>query len=411
MLRLESVAEEFDILIAGGGMVGATLALAVARSGYRVGVLEARPPGAPGQPSYDDRTTALAYGSRRILEALNLWQGIAAQATPIEHIHVSERGRFGLTRLSAADEDVPALGYVVANRVIGAAWLDAFKDSSAELVTPAIVQAYRVHADGVSVQIRENDAQRELRARLLVAADGTHSSLRQMAGIGVHARDYGQTAVIANLTPGRDHGGVAYERFTEEGPIALLPMSEGRCALVWTRPADQVDATLALSDADFIAVLQDRFGHRLGRLRKVGSRAAYPLKLVRAVRDTAARLVLVGNASHTLHPVAGQGFNLALRDVAVLADLLAGAARDGTDPGAPALLDAYSGWRRGDLDTVQAYTDGLVRLFTNPWPPLAHVRGAALAALDLCPPLRHRLARQSMGLAGHLPRLARGRAL
>ncbi|ACL73837.1 2-octaprenyl-6-methoxyphenyl hydroxylase [Thioalkalivibrio sulfidiphilus] len=406
------MAEPFDILIAGGGMVGATLALAVARNGYRVGVLEARPPGEPGQPSYDDRTTALAYGSRRILEALGLWQGVADQATPIEHIHVSERGRFGVTRLSAADENVPALGYVVANRAIGAAWLAALKDSSVELITPATVQAYRVHADGVSVQIRgQDDATRELRARLLVAADGTHSMLRQLAGIGVHERDYGQTAVIANLTPGRDHGGVAYERFTDEGPIALLPMSEGRCALVWTRPADQVDVTLALNDADFLAALQDRFGHRLGRLRKVGRRAAYPLKLVRAVRDTAARLVLVGNASHTLHPVAGQGFNLALRDVAVLADLLAGAARDGSDPGAPALLDAYSAWRREDLDTVQTYTDGLVRLFTNPWPPLAHARGAALAALDLCPPLRHRLARQSMGLAGRLPRLARGRAL
>jgi len=392
-------------------MVGATLALAVARTGYRVGVLEARPPGAPDQPSYDERSTALAHGSRRILDALGLWQGIQDQATAIEHIHISERGRFGATRLAARDEGVPALGYVVANRAIGGAWTQALEHSDVCLITPATVSAYQVREAGVSVQARVDGQEQELNARLLVAADGTGSLLRGLAGIGVHERDYGQTAIIANVSPARDHGGVAYERFTDEGPIALLPMSEGRCALVWTRPTEQVDATLTLSDADFLAALQQRFGHRLGRLHKVGRRGAYPLKLVRAERDTAARLVLVGNASHTLHPVAGQGFNLALRDVAVLADLLADAARTQDDPGASALLDAYSAWRRADLDAVQTYTDGLVRLFTNPWPPLAHLRGAALAALDVCDPLRHRLARQSMGLAGRLPRLARGRAL
>jgi 2-octaprenyl-6-methoxyphenol hydroxylase len=245
---------------------------------------------------------------------------------------------------------------------------------------------------------------------LLVGADGSDSLVRGLAGIGVREQDYGQTAVIANLTPQRAHGNVAYERFTDEGPIALLPDSEGRCALVWTCPAERVDGTLAFSDAEFLAALQARFGWRLGRLVRVGRRAAYPLRLRRAVRDSAARLVLVGNASHTLHPVAGQGFNLALRDVAVLADLLADAG-SGSDPGDNDLLDAYSRWRRQDLDAVQLYTDGLVRLFTNPWPPLAHLRGAALAALDMCDPARHALARRSMGIAGRLPRLGRGQAL
>ena len=403
--------EDFDIVIAGGGMVRATLALALARTGYRVAVLEARPPGAPDQPSYDERTTALSFGSRRILEALDLWHGLAAHATPIREIHVSERGRFGVTRMSAAHEGVPALGYVVANRALGAAWQSALADSAAEFITPASVQGYRVGQDGVMIDL-DREARREtLRARLLVAADGSDSAVRRMAQIGVRERDYRQTAVIANVTPARDHGGVAYERFTEQGPIAMLPLSGGRCALVWTMPSEQVDATLALPDDDFLHSLQERFGWRLGRLVRTGRRAAYPLRLKRAERDTAARLVLVGNASHTLHPVAGQGFNLALRDVAVLADLLADAARDNGDPGDNRLLDAYSQWRSHDLDTVQLYTDGLVRLFTNPWPPLAHLRAAGLAALDLCAPLRHVLARQRMGLAGRLPRLARGRSL
>jgi 2-octaprenyl-6-methoxyphenol hydroxylase len=405
------MSSDFDIVIAGGGMVGASLALAVSSSGYRVAVLEARPPGEPNQPSYDERTTALSFGSRRILDALGLWARIEDQATPIERIHVSERGRFGVTRLSARDEGVPALGYVVANRALGAAWMDALSDSAVEFITPARVRGHRVRGNGVTVQVEQAAEMRELHGRLLVAADGSDSTVRALAGIGVREQDYGQTAVIANLTPGRDHEGVAYERFTDEGPIALLPISGGRCALVWTRPSNRVDATLGLSDADFLAQLQSRFGHRLGRFVKVGRRFAYPLRLRRAERDVAARLVLVGNASHTVHPVAGQGFNLALRDVAVLADLLADTARAQEDPGDGALLDAYSRWRRRDLDTVQLYTDGLVRLFTNPWPPLAHLRGAALAALDVCAPLRHELARQNMGLRGHLPRLARGRAL
>jgi 2-octaprenyl-6-methoxyphenol hydroxylase len=405
------MSSDFDIIIAGGGMVGATLALALARTGYRVVVLEARPPGAPDQPSYDERTTALSFGSRRILDTLGLWEAVAPRATPIDRIHVSERGRFGVTRLCARDEGVPALGYVVANRALGAAWQGALDDTSVAFITPARVRGYRLGGDGVTVDLEQDGRPCELHAQLLVAADGTDSAVRAMAGIGVRERDYGQTAVIANVTPDRDHGNVAYERFTDEGPIALLPLNEGRCALVWTRPSSRMDATLALSDADFLSVLQSRFGWRLGRFVRAGRRAAYPLRLTRAQRDSAARLVLVGNASHTVHPVAGQGFNLALRDVAVLADLLAEAARHGGDPGDGSLLDAYSQWRRRDLDTVQLYTDGLVRLFTNPWPPLAHLRGAALAGLDVCGPLRRRLARQSMGLAGRLPRLARGRAL
>lgn len=401
---------DHHIVISGGGMVGATLALALARTGFRVAVLEARPPGAPDQPSYDDRTTALSFGSRRILEALGLWDAVASQATPIEHIHVSERGRFGVSRLHARDEGVAALGYVVANRALGRAWQKALSDSPVTLLTPARVLDYRVEKGGVHITMDREAECSQLRAQLLVGADGSDSLVRGLAGIGVREQDYGQTAVIANLTPQRAHGNVAYERFTDEGPIALLPDSEGRCALVWTCPAERVDGTLAFSDAEFLAALQARFGWRLGRLVRVGRRAAYPLRLRRAVRDSAARLVLVGNASHTLHPVAGQGFNLALRDVAVLADLLADAG-SGSDPGDNDLLDAYSRWRRQDLDAVQLYTDGLVRLFTNPWPPLAHLRGAALAALDMCDPARHALARRSMGIAGRLPRLGRGQAL
>ncbi|MCG5501029.1 2-octaprenyl-6-methoxyphenyl hydroxylase [Ectothiorhodospira lacustris] len=392
---------DFDILIAGGGMVGATLGLGLADSGYRVGIIEAQPPGVPGQPSYDERATALSWSSRCILERLGLWAELAPHAAPIGHIHVSQMGYFGSVRLDHREEGVEALGYVIVNRVLGQVLQTALAAAPVTLMTPARVTGYTSHDDHLAVQVSLDQVATPIRTRLLVGADGTRSVVRNLAGIDIHESDYGQAGIIANLSTELDHQGKAFERFTDEGPVALLPLSPAedgspRCALVWVRPAHRLDETLAWDDGHFLQVLQDRFGHRLGRLRRVGARVAYPLTRVRAVRDTDARLVLVGNASHTIHPVAGQGFNLALRDVDTLADLLCRAGREASDPGDAGLLQCYADRRRPDLDRVTGVTDALARLFTTPG--LGHLRGAALAALNLCGPLRHGVARAGMGL-------------
>jgi 2-octaprenyl-6-methoxyphenol hydroxylase len=245
----------------------------------------------------------------------------------------------------------------------------------------------------------------------VVAADGTMSPVRQMLGIEVERHDYQQVALIANVSTERPHDFVAYERFTDSGPLALLPMSDGRCSLVWTHRTEELAATEALDDAAFLNKLQERFGYRLGRFTRVGRRASYPLALMRAKEDFRGRVVLIGNASHTLHPVAGQGFNLGLRDVAVLADLLFDADKSGHDPGSRDLLNQYSAWREQDMDRVSLYTDFLVRVFSNPWGPVGHARACGLSAANILRPVKHALARQSMGLQGHLPRLARGLSL
>ncbi|MBZ0072156.1 MAG: 2-octaprenyl-6-methoxyphenyl hydroxylase [Gammaproteobacteria bacterium] len=399
----------YDILISGGGLVGASLACALSGQGLRIGLVEAVAYGDPGQPGYDDRVIALAAGTQRIFAAMGLWPALAGRATPIHRIHVSDRGRFGFARLDRADAGVEALGYVVPGRdlgtVLGArlAELDAV-----ELISPARVTGVDFAADAAQVRVAAGTGTCVLSTRLLIAADGAQSLLRDLLDVPTTIWEYGQTAVIANVTSERPHGHVAYERFTDSGPLALLPMSEGRCGLVWTLRDDQVDAVMALDDAAFLARLQERFGRRLGRLTRVGRRSTYPLRLVRARESVRPRLALIGNAAHTLHPIAGQGFNLGLRDVAALAEVLLQAHREGRDPGAAAVLGRYADWREGDHRRIIVFTDGLARLFTNPLPPVAWARDLGLLALDLCPPAKRAFARLTMGQMGRLPKLARG---
>ncbi|RMG55145.1 MAG: 2-octaprenyl-6-methoxyphenyl hydroxylase [Gammaproteobacteria bacterium] len=400
-----------DVLIVGGGMVGGSLALALRRSGLRVGLIEARPFPTGNAPAFDDRVIALSLGSRRIMQGLGLWEDLAPEATAIRRIHVSDRGHFGATRIDCADEGVEALGYVAELRAMGAVLTHHFERDEAEpeLIMPATLVDLEQDADAVRVTVERGSGERdELAARLLVAADGTHSPVRERLGIAVQREDYGQTAVIANVATERSHDGVAYERFTEHGPLAMLPMSDGRCSLVWTHRSEDAEARMAQDDDAFRADLQQAFGWRLGAITRVGRRASYPLALWRSAADYQGRCVLIGNAAHTLHPVAGQGLNLGLRDVAVLAELLWEAAHRGRDPGSAVLLARFSEWRRADLRFTAGYTDFLVRLFSNPWPPLAHARAAGLIVVDRLPPLRHALARRNMGLAGRQPLLGRG---
>jgi 2-octaprenyl-6-methoxyphenol hydroxylase len=400
---------DFDILVVGGGMVGASLACALARRPLRIGVVESVPFGATAQPSYDDRSIALSYGTRRIFEGMGLWSEIAAAATPIERIHVSDRGHFAAARLRAAAYGFDALGYVVESRDLGRVFASTLAAlPQVELICPARVTALEAAPELARVTIEQGAVERSLTARLVVGADGAESSVRRWSGIGAQRAEYGQSALIANLTPERPHRNIAYERFTDSGPLALLPMSDGRCALVWTVRTEQCAAILALDDDVFLARLQERFGGRLGRLRRIGARAAYPLALVRAQAYTAARLALIGNAAHTLHPIAGQGFNLGLRDVAALAEVVCDAAAAGRDVGARAALAHYEEWRRHDQARVLRATDGLVRLFSNDYAPLVAARNAGMLLVDLLPPVKRALMRRAMGLAGRQPRLARG---
>jgi 2-octaprenyl-6-methoxyphenol hydroxylase len=398
----------FDILIVGGGMVGASLACALGTLPLDVALVEAIPPGSSGQPSYDDRTTGLSLGTRRIYEALGLWPALDAAAEPIRRIHVSERGRFGVTRMEAREQGADALGYIVENRLLGRV-LGERMDGLPRLsrFCPARFTGIGPGEDRRTVSIEDDAGSHTLLARLVVGADGADSRLRAALGIGADIRDYGQTAIVANVTPERAHDGTAYERFTPDGPVALLPMSAGRCALVWTLPTARAEAVLALDDASFLAALQAAFGHRLGELQRAGRRNAYPLRRVISRETALPRVLLIGNAAHTLHPVAAQGFNLGLRDVAMLAEVLADACTRGLDPGDAAVSERYAAGRRDDHAHVSEFTDGLVRLFSNRLPGLASLRHLGLLGLDLLPPVKARFTRRSMGMVG-APRLSRG---
>lgn len=401
--------QETDVLIIGGGLVGASLAVALGQAGLNVTVVDACPLSVDQQPNYDERSIALAQGSQCILSALGLWQSLQDEVCPIHTIHVSDRGHFGFTRLHREQQGVPALGYVATARVLGKTLLDQLdRLPNVHTLAPAQLIDFQVLADGVSTRLMLEQQILECKARLLVAADGAQSSVRDQLGIHSKRRDYGQTAVIANVSSERDHGHVAYERFTDTGPMALLPMSRQRCALVWTVRSDQSDDIMGLDDAQFLSRLQERFGYRLGRFVKVGQRHAYPLQLLQARESIRPRMALIGNAVHTLHPVAGQGFNLGLRDVAALAEVVTDARRKGLDIGDNSVLARYADWRQTDQRRAVAFTDSMVRLFGQSLPPVAWLRDAGMLALDICPPAKRWFGRLTMGRAGRLPRLARG---
>jgi 2-octaprenyl-6-methoxyphenol hydroxylase len=402
-----------DIAIVGGGMVGASLALALAPLKISIALIEAIPQASAAQPSFDERTTALSNGSRRILETLGVWPALAGAATPIARIHVSDQGHFGFARIDAAEQGLQALGFVLPNRALGAAlWERLAGCANVRTWCPAKVVQVAAHPQAVEMRLDAGDLSPRVEARLAVAADGAGSALRAQFGLHAEQRDYEQTAVITTVLPQRFHEHVAFERFTPSGPLALLPLKDGRCTLVLTLNSDGAARALAMSDAEFLAEVQRRFGFRLGRFLQVGKRAAYPLSITRAGRLSAGRCVLVGNAAQSLHPVAGMGFNLGLRDVASLAELIAErAVRGAFDPGGEEVLAEYAAWRAADRRGVIAFTDGLVRVFSSPLAGLGVLRSLALLAFDLLPPAKAALSRLSTGASVRIPKLARGVAL
>jgi 2-octaprenyl-6-methoxyphenol hydroxylase len=402
--------ERFDIAIVGGGMVGASLAAAVAPLGLTVALIEAVAHDSASQPSFDERTTALSNGSRRILETLGVWPAVAAAATPIAKIHVSDQGHFGFARIAAAEQQLDALGYVLPNRALGAAlWTQIAASPHIRAFSPAQLVGVTPGPEWVTLAIAGRDP---VEARLVVAADGVDSAVRTAFGIGTESRDYGQTAVITAILPKRFHDHVAYERFTPTGPLALLPLADGRCTLVLTLNHALAERAMGWTDAEFIAEVQARFGFRLGRFLQVGRRVPYPLALTQAARTSAARCAIIGNAAQGLHPVAGMGFNLGLRDAACLAELIALGREGGdVDCGAAALLAAYDAWRAEDRQAIIRFTDGLVRVFSSPLGAVRRLRNLALLAFDLLPPAKSALSALSTGAGGRIPRLARGVSL
>ncbi len=403
---------EVDVAIVGGGMVGASLALALRGLDLDVALIESLPPDSSAQTSFDERTTALGNGTRRVFEALQVWDSIRGEAAAIRSIHVSERGGFGFARLVAAEQGIEAFGYVVPNRVIGRVLWEALRRPAAgpgrlDLYMPASVRDAEIGSERVELRLEGAECgSLTIAARLAVAADGAKSVLRERAGIGAAVEDYGQTAVIASVRAERAHDGTAYERFTTDGPLALLPRHDGSYTVIWTLDPGRAAEVLRLEDAVFLQGLQQAFGWRVGRLEQVGRRAAYPLALTRAEATVAARTVLIGNASQSLHPVAGQGFNLGLRDAATLAELIG--EQQGGDVGAAPFLARFAARRVADRGGVTRFTDGLIRLFGDDRPGVGFARNLGLLLFDLAPPAKRALSRLSLGFAGRTPRLARG---
>ena len=402
-----------EVLIAGGGMVGLSLGLALARAGVAVAVVDREAPAAREEEAFDGRSSAIAHASRRILEGIGVWADMTGEAEAILDIRVSD-GRVGrpaaplFLHFDHRDVATP-FGYIVENRVIRRVLGRAVAACpNLRHLAPADLAEAERRPNSVSARLGDG---RRIAARLLVAADGRESRLRREALIPALRWSYPQTSIVATVGHEAPHEGVAHEHFLPSGPFAMLPMTGLRSSIVWTERRDLAEAMMALEAEDFAGEVERRFGMSLGRIRLIGRRWAYPLEFVHAARYADARLALIGDAAHAIHPIAGQGLNLGLRDVAALAEAVVDAARLGLDPGEAVVLARYQSWRRFDSLMVAAVTDGLNRLFSNDLGPLRLARDLGLAAVDRMPSLKRFFMRSAMGAVGALPRLARGEAL
>lgn len=384
-----------SVIIVGGGMAGATLALAISsltKGAVPVALVEAQQPDNRQHPGFDARAIALAQGTCQQLDSIGIWSALADCVTAIKHVHVSDSGHSGFVNLQAQDYRVPALGQVIELFDAGKRLFALLQQApGVTLHCPAkVVEVVRT-AESATVTL---DNGQQLSAKLLVAADGSHSALAQACNIQWQQQDYQQIAVIANVTTSELPNGRAFERFTRNGPLALLPMSQGRSSLVWCHAKEDKQQVDSWDDARFIAELQRAFGWRLGKILHAGKRHSYPLQLLTASRHVSHRLALVGNAAQTLHPIAGQGFNLGLRDVMSLAETIAQA---GKDPGDYEVLSQYQQRRQQDQQATIGVTDGLIHLFANRYGPLVVGRNLALMSMECIPTIRDAFARRTLG--------------
>lgn len=400
---------DYDLLIAGGGLAGNCLALALKDTGLSIALIEASTREQQAASPAGDRALALAAGTVNVLEELGLWQGVSAKATPIKYIHVSDRGHFGKTRLSAQKQQVDALGYVITARDIETHLVELVRQAGIDVFCPARVVGLMSGHNVINASLKCGDDSLNLSARLLVGADGGNSTVRKLLDIKQEVIDYGQTALVTTVKSSIPHNNTAYERFTASGPLALLPVAKNRNAVVWTRTNEEAEALMLGSEADFLAQLQQCFGYRLGELTLAAPRRSFPLSLIRAETMHSGRAVIIGNAVHQLHPVAGQGFNLGLRDVVQLAAELTDAALKDDDIGADYFLKRYAAARQKDHDRVIGFTDTVVKIFSNDWLAMAAARNIGLTLLDHLPGAKSLLAGQAMGLADYLPKLGHRR--
>ena len=404
------MSDDVELLIAGGGLTGLLLGVACASAGLAVAVVDRQEPAATLGERFDGRSSAIAYGSRKVLDGLELWPGLAADAEPILEIRVADDNSPLFLHYDHRDlgTDAP-LGYIIENQVLRRVLIEGVRSlPNLVLLAPFEVRSVLTSPHAAAAALSDG---RQVRARLVVAADGWNSPLRRAAGIRAVELRYRQTGIVTTVRHERPHRGVAVEHFLPAGPFAILPMTGLRSSIVWTERAEFAPRLMKLSDAAFAEELAARFGDFLGTVEPVGPRWAYPLALLLAERYVTPRLALVGEAAHVIHPIAGQGLNLGIRDVAALSELVIDARRLGLDIGDDAVLHRYQQWRRFDALALAAVTDGLNRLFSNSLPPVRLARDVGLAAVNRLPSVKRLLMRDAMGLLGDVPRLVRGEPL
>ena len=396
---------DYDILIVGGGLAGNCLALALKDSGLRIALIEASTREQLHNSPAGDRALALSAGTITNLQALNVWKGVEDVATAIKGIHISDRGHFGKARLSAKKQGVNALGYVISARDIEGQVAELVEQAGIEQICPARVVGLMSGPESVNVSLKKDGESINLSARLLVGADGGQSSVRSLLEIPQQVTDYGQTALVTTVKSSLPHNNVAYERFTESGPLAMLPAGKEECSVVWTRTNEEAEDLITSSEEYFLAQLQQCFGYTLGELSLAAPRRAFPLKLIRAESMISGRVVIIGNAVHQLHPVAGQGFNLGIRDVMQLAEMIIQQQQKNADVGDSKFLNQYAESRQKDHDQTIGFTDKVVKIFSTDWLPVAAARSISLAVMDHIPFAKSVLAKHAMGLSGRLPRV------
>jgi 2-octaprenyl-6-methoxyphenol hydroxylase len=403
-----------EVVIVGGGLVGLSLATALGAAGIGTVVVDRERPAKAAADPFDGRGSAIAWGSGQVLRGIGLWAPLERHAAPINEIRVSDGSSLLFLHYDHRDVGGEPLGHIIENRFIRRALYARLAElATVELAAPAHVVSLERMGGGVAARLADG---RTIRARLAIAADGRESPSREAAGIAAMRWTYPQTGIVCSIRHERPHRGLAHERFLPAGPFAVLPLpdsetGEHRSSIVWTERADLAPAMMALSDAQFAQEIAQRFGDSLGAIDVAGPRWAYPLSLLQADRYADTRLALIGDAAHVIHPIAGQGLNLGLRDVAALAECIVDARRLGLDIGAADVLERYARWRRFDNLALMAVTDGLNRLFSTDLAPVRMARDLGLGIVERMPVLKRFFMRHAMGLVGDLPRLVRGEAL
>lgn len=396
----------YDLVVVGGGLIGKTLALALAHTSLKIAIIEATPPGLMASSDFDARSIALSLSSQRILDSLQVWQALKSYAEPIAHIHVSQEKGFSATRLQASEHGYDAFGYVAELHALNKVFQEKLSDRVKQF-SPATLTALKKESDYYELTFKQANETQQLRAKLVVAADGANSTVRQLLQMPAVKKSYGQSALVANVGLNRSHKQVAYERFMGKELMALLPMKRERASLVWAQSPDKAKERQSLSEKAFLALLQSQFGYRLGRFISIGNRQTFPLSFCYMPKTVNGGVVFLGNAAHGLHPIAGQGFNLGLRDAAILAEVLV---QEGVT-NLSTSLSHYQAKRQRDQSRVTYFTDALIRLFTSPLPGFSFLRDVGLGMMELTFPLKETFVQYAAGFSAENARLAAGLTL